>query len=69
MADPSRSDEPARDPDDAEQAPTAAPPGSGIINNSRSGQAVSQNPVTRVGRDAGDVLADEVREERDAARD
>lgn len=45
---------------DAEEAP---PPGAGVINNSRSGQGVSDNPVIRARRDAGDVLADEVREE------
>lgn len=40
----------------------AAPPGSGIINSSRSGQAVSENPVLRADRDVADVLAPDERE-------
>ncbi|CAN5769878.1 hypothetical protein BH23GEM3_BH23GEM3_07120 [soil metagenome] len=39
------------------------PPGAGVINNSRSGQGVADNPVIRARRDAGDKLADRVREE------
>lgn len=39
------------------------PPGAGRINSSRSGQSVSENPVLRAGRDAGDILANNVREE------
>lgn len=45
----------------AEEALESAPPGSGVINSSRSGQAVSENPVIRADRDTGDVLAEQVR--------
>ena len=39
-----------------------APPGSSELNSSPPTRAISENPVNRIGRDAGDVLADEVRE-------
>lgn len=60
MASESQNDQPDQERSDASTTP---PPGTGRINSSRSGQAVSDNPVLRVDRDAGDVLAENVREE------
>ncbi len=53
-----------------------APPGSSILNASPGVQGPADNPVQQRSRDAGDILADEVREgqwatpaeERDNAR-
>ncbi len=53
-----------------------APPGSSILNSSPPTRGPSDNPVRQISRDAGDVLADEVRdgqwntpmEDRDNAR-
>ena len=39
-----------------------APAGSSELNSSPPTNSISENPVNRIGRHAGDVLADEVRE-------
>lgn len=45
-----------------ERTEASPPPGAGVVNSTRTGQANSENPVLRTDREAGDVLGDRLLE-------